>query len=224
MDDAALVGIEWTELLIGAGLLRFLSEKLRHLPELDVLPFAVGERIDEHPPLVAAGASEGHVDDVLKRFDGLAAVANEQLGVVTRKIEPRTVGRLFDVNGRLKAERGGDPRQELDDGLGRFSHFSSPSRASVLPEPTRLTRRSAGGRGLRIFGGPISRLVDHLLPDAPDVVHDPVNHDTRGIVTKMKPSTTGMMSIIFCCIGSVPAAGIIHVCRTWVTTMSTGVM
>ena len=52
MDDAALVGIERTELLIGAGQLRLLREKLRHVSELDVFPFAVGERIDENAALV----------------------------------------------------------------------------------------------------------------------------------------------------------------------------
>ena len=101
---------------------------------------------------------------MLKRLDGLAAMANEQFGIVTRKIEPRTVGRLLDVNWRLDAERRGDPRQEFDDGLGRFSHVQLSFAASVLPEPTRLTRRSAGGRGLRMFGGPIRRVVTTCCP------------------------------------------------------------
>jgi hypothetical protein len=38
MDDAAFVGIERSKLLIEAGLLHLLGEKLRHLPQLGVLP------------------------------------------------------------------------------------------------------------------------------------------------------------------------------------------
>ncbi len=47
VHDAALVGIQRTELLIDAALLRLLGQELRHLPQLDVLALAVVERVDE---------------------------------------------------------------------------------------------------------------------------------------------------------------------------------
>src|SRR5438034_444479 len=56
MNDATLVRIERTELLIEARLFHLLGKQPRDLPQLDVLAFAVLERIDEDPPLVAPPA------------------------------------------------------------------------------------------------------------------------------------------------------------------------
>ena len=46
--------------------------------------------------------------------------------------------------------------EELDDRLCRVCHgYVSRAAASVLPPPTRFICRSAGGRMVRTFGGPI---------------------------------------------------------------------
>ena len=50
--------------------------------------------------LVEQRAAEGHVDDVLQRLQRLAAMPHEQLGFVAGEVQARTVGGLFDVDGR----------------------------------------------------------------------------------------------------------------------------
>ncbi len=105
MHDAALVRVERTELLIHPVLLHLFGEQLRHLPQLDVLPLTVLERVDEDALAVRQIAAERHVDDVLERFQRLAAMPGEQLGFVAREIDPWTIVGLLDVDRRGDAER-----------------------------------------------------------------------------------------------------------------------
>ncbi len=128
MDDAPLVGVERSELLVHARLLHFLGEKLRHLAKLDVLALAVGERVDEHAPVVGQPAAERHVDDVLERLERLAAVSHEQLRFFAGQIDPRAVGGLLDVHGGVDPHRFGDPGQKIDNGLGPVRHVNPPAR------------------------------------------------------------------------------------------------
>ena len=48
MHDSALVGIQWTELLIDSRVARLLGEVRCHAAQLDVLAFAIRERVHEH--------------------------------------------------------------------------------------------------------------------------------------------------------------------------------
>ena len=96
MHEPAFVGIERSKLLIEAGLLHLLGEKLRHLPQLGVLPLAVLEGVHKNPLVVGQRASVRHVHDVLQRFERLAAMTHQNFRLVTREIDPRAGCRLFD--------------------------------------------------------------------------------------------------------------------------------
>ena len=78
--------------------MRLLGEKLRRLPQLDVLAFAVLERVDEDAFLIVERAAERHVDDVLQRLERLAAMTDEQLGLFAREIQTWAVGRVLDID------------------------------------------------------------------------------------------------------------------------------
>src|SRR5204863_4309863 len=63
VNEAALVRVEWPELLIQTGLLGLFREELRHPPQLDVLALPVLERVDEDAPYVGKRSVERHADD-----------------------------------------------------------------------------------------------------------------------------------------------------------------
>src|SRR6266851_593330 len=101
MDDAALVWVEGTELLIDAGLFDLLGKKLRDLAELDILAFAVRERVDEDALPIGQRAAVGHIDDMLQCLQRLASMAHQDFSLVAVDIEARTVWRLLKVHRRL---------------------------------------------------------------------------------------------------------------------------
>src|SRR5262245_2488661 len=106
--EPPFVGIERTHLLVDTGLLRLLGEEHRHLPKFDVFAFAVAERVDEDALIAFVSAAESHVDDVLKRFYRLAAVARQKLRLFPAQIQPWTIRRLLHVNRRVETERRGE--------------------------------------------------------------------------------------------------------------------
>src|SRR5581483_1532033 len=150
VDDAPFVRVERAELLLEPGLPRLLRQKSSHLAQLDVFALAVLERIDEQTLLIRQRSAEGHVDDVLERLERLAAVPDQQLGVLALEVDARPVRRLLDREGRLDAERLGELLQKRDNPLRRILRHTA-----FLPPPTRFTRRSAAGRTVRTFAGPI---------------------------------------------------------------------
>src|SRR5262245_45917295 len=154
MHETPFVWIQRAELLVHPGLLGLLGEEPRGLPQLDVLAFAILERVDEDAFLIVECTAEGHVDDVLQRLERLAAMTDEQLRVFACQVQSRAVGRLLDSDGGGDAERAREPLEEFDNRAGRIvrrhkRHGCYGSRAaasSVFPPPARFTRRSAGGR------------------------------------------------------------------------------
>ena len=79
--------------------------------------FFVGER-----------APEGGVHDVLKRFERLAAMTDQQFRLVALEIEARAVGGVFDGDVRIDAERGDETLEELDDRLCGVGHMNQELR------------------------------------------------------------------------------------------------
>src|SRR5437870_4910540 len=108
MDDSALVGVEWTELLLHPRIARLLREVLRHPAQLDVLAFAVGERVHEHALVAGKIAAERHVHDVLQRFEWLSAMTDEELRRLARVVQSRSICGDFDVHWGLNLESGGE--------------------------------------------------------------------------------------------------------------------
>ena len=98
VDEAALVRIQRPELLIEPGVLRLLGEDPRHRAELDVFALAVLERVHEDALLARQRSPVRHVDDVLQRLEGLAAMPDENLRLVTAEVDARPVRRLLDVD------------------------------------------------------------------------------------------------------------------------------
>ena len=159
VDEAALVRVERAELLIDAGLLRLLGQELRHLPQLDVLAFAVGERIDEHALVVRRARPNAMSTTCCSALSGSPRCRTSSSASSPDRLSRGPSAVCSTSTAAFDAERGGEPRQELDD---RVAVACLPSlrsllarAASVLPPPTRFTRRSAGGRTLRTLGGPI---------------------------------------------------------------------
>jgi hypothetical protein len=118
MNDPSLVRIQWTQLLILAGLLDLLGKEYRHLPQLDILPFAVRESVNENPAAVVEVAAVRHVDDVLKRFQRLSAVTDQNFRLLSRQIDARAIRGFLNVDRGFDAHGCGEPFQELDNGCG----------------------------------------------------------------------------------------------------------
>src|SRR5439155_26996797 len=124
VNDAALVRIEWPELLIQPGLFHLFRKKLRHLPQLDVLALPVLERVYKDAPVVGEASTVCHVHHMLQRFERLSSMTDEELGLAAGDVDARSVRRLLEIDRGGDAERRCEPVQELDDGVGCISHSS----------------------------------------------------------------------------------------------------
>ena len=173
VHEAALVGIQRAELLVDAGLLRLLGEKLRHLPQLDVLALAVAQRVDERRACRRRAPAEAMSTTCCSALSGSPRWRTSSSASSPARFEPRAVGASprrrpsasMPERGRRRVR--GNRRSVAC--VSAHGHDSSRAAASVLPPPTRFTRRSAGRPD-----GPDRRRADHvvrhvLLADAPDV-------------------------------------------------------
>ena len=82
------------------------------------------------PLVVEQRAAERHVHDVLQRLERLAAMPHQQLGLLARDVQPRTVVGLVNVNGRRNSQRRDESIQEIDNRLGGHRMFAFSVRRS----------------------------------------------------------------------------------------------
>ena len=156
MHETTFIGIQRTELLIEAGLFRFLGEQLGHLTQLRVFAAPITKRVDEDPPLVPQLAPECDVGHMLQRLQRLTAMPDEQLRLVAFDVQTKAVRRVFHNDSRLDTQGGDETFEKSRDVLIGVGHSQLLlSAASVFPPPTRFNRRSAAGRTVRTAGGPI---------------------------------------------------------------------
>ena len=97
MHEPAFVRIERPELLIDArSACTFSASSFAICRSSESLPLRYPSASTKTRRSSSKARPYAHVDDVLQRLERLAAVADEQLGLVALEVEARTVGRLLD--------------------------------------------------------------------------------------------------------------------------------
>jgi hypothetical protein len=114
VNEAALVRIQWSDALLGAGGFRFLREELRHLSQLVVFPATEVHAIDEQP-LVPERSAERAVDDVLQRLQSFAAARKQHFGAIAGEIDPRAICSRLDLRLETEAHVFHDLHDEIGD-------------------------------------------------------------------------------------------------------------
>src|SRR4029079_3244625 len=223
MDDAALVRVERTHFLRYAARARLLGDESRHLPQLRILVFAEPVAVNHNTVVVAELLAKCGGDDVLQRLQSFTATPHENSAVLSFEVDVRAFCRLLDIDGQRHPHCGDDVLDELRDLWGQCSHrqecFSAPA---VRPLPAFFTRRSAAGRTVGTAGGPISQFVKYCCAIAQTLLTNQYSAVPAAVVRNIKPNTIGMSIIIWRCVGSAPAAGVIFCCQNIVSETRIG--
>ena len=144
VDDAALVGIERTDLLRQPGVLGLAAEKERHLPKLVVFAFAIPHAVDDQPAAFRGLVPKYRRDDMLQRRERFALPANQDVAVLTGKVDTDAVGHLLWSGLQVEIHRVNNLLNEFGN-VARRHICCGPLRLCgvILLQPSREWKRSS---------------------------------------------------------------------------------
>ncbi len=165
VDDAARVGIEWTDLLRRPARPGLVDQELRHLSQFRILALAETQRVDHVVPVAARVAAERGVHDHLERVERLAFAAQQRVSALTGEVHPDVVRGLLDIDRKREPHGAEHLLDERPDLSIEIAAHERPYDFPPPPLPGALTLAAAGRTG-GAAGAPMMRLVRSCWPIA----------------------------------------------------------